>query len=228
VLFALLALVLESTVTGPCPEQEGVPPTIRLGLNSQRVLKLPGVVSWRFTNPGVLELKPLNATEWLVVGAAAGSGELQLSREGDAGVVTYRVDVVKMDACGMRIVELEKIFPCGATLELRMLGDRLFLDGEAGSLEEWSATRLTLQKYPSIVVLGRLKPAVIERAFRDANAALAAAGFPKAHFERVGDTVFLEGEVPEGDQRRLEAASAEWKKKLEGALWKPAARDAGP
>jgi pilus assembly protein CpaC len=127
--------------------------------------------------------------------------------------------VVKHSAgCELRIVELAKAFPCGSTLEVKLIGDRLYLDGEASSIEEWRVLFEVLKRYPSVILLGHLKPQVIEQEFRAADAGLQAAGLTRAHWTRAGDTVLLEGEVPEDQQPTLRAVDEIWRPRLELVL----------
>ena len=214
-LAVLVALLLQGPVSPPCPATD----VIRIGMGTQKVLKVSSPSVLRSSNPGIVELKLINSDQLLLAGVAQGTTTLSFEQNG--GVRSYRVQVEKLEGCGLGIVELENAFPCGSTLQLRMLGDRIYLDGEASSFEEWRAAFTVVEKYPSVVVLGRLKAEVVDRAFVEAEAALRGVGLSRVHWVRAGNSVLLEGEIPEDNRPRLRAVEAEWRPKLELLLARP-------
>jgi pilus assembly protein CpaC len=214
-LAVLVALLLQGPVSQPCPATD----VIRLGMGTQKLLAVSSPSALRSSNPGIVDLKQISPNQLLLIGASQGT--TTLSFEQDGGVRSYRVQVEKLEGCGLGIVELANAFPCGSTLQLRMLGDRIYLDGEASSFEEWRAAFTVVDKYPSVVVLGRIKPEVVDREFVEAEAALRGVGLSRVHWVRAGNSVLLEGELPEEDRPRLRAVEAEWRPRLELLLSRP-------
>ena len=198
----VLVVVLGGSPVGKvCPPPDGGVQEIRLGVGTQKVLTVKGPVSEvRVINPEVVDVEVLGTQQLLLIGAGEGLARLEFRDHGELRRYGVRGRLAQL--CGLRIAELDALFPCDSTLELRMIGDRVYLDGEASSAAEWDAALLVAERYPTVTVLGRVKAEVIAALFREANVALGREGFPRARFVRAGDAVLLEGEVPEGDEKK--------------------------
>lgn len=212
----LLALVLSVPVAEACPPAPGVE-RVALSVGSQKVLTISPGGTVRVAPPGVVEVSQVKPNQLLLTGAGVGTATLQLDVP-ERPSRSVSIVVKQYSGCELRIVELAKAFPCGSTLEVKMIGDRLYLDGEASSVEEWRVLFEVLKRYPGVILLGHLKPQVIEQEFRAADAALQAAGLARAHWTRAGDSVLLEGEVPEDQQPALRAVDEAWRPRLELVL----------
>lgn len=220
----IAALVLANPIGSDCPAEPdaGFYGTVTLGQGSQKVLRAPFVGEPRFVAPqNVAEFKSLGNDQLLIIGVGPGQGELQLGAR-DGGVLRYGIRVRRMDVCGMVPVEVKELFPCGSTLDVKMVGDRFILDGLASSVAEWKAARVAVERFKgAVVVLGKLDPAVLEKTLRDANTDLSRSGLGRLRFSVVGDQPMLEGDFVEGDGARVEALRARWMPELDAATWKP-------
>lgn len=224
----LLAIVLSIPITKDCPEDVGLG-LITLGEGSQKVLKVPPVGEPTFSEAGVVELKRVENGLLLIIGLKSGVGNLKLPNPDGGAPLYYRVRVRKQDLfCASPSDDFRALFPCSSTLDFDIVGDRIVLDGKASTLAEWGGARKAVEQF-GVLLLGRPSADVLPRTLSEANLALQRAGFPRARFAVAGDVVLLEGEVPEGERKRLEAVEREWRPKLELAVWKPkpAARDGG-
>jgi pilus assembly protein CpaC len=167
-----------------------------------------------------VDLKTLGKSQLLIIGASEGSTTVWLDE--DAGVRTLHVNVRKGEGCSIN--GLAKLFPCGSTLEMKMVGDRIYLDGEASSFEEWSAAFAVVKEYPGVVVLGHLKPDVVEHTFVEADAALMRAGLGRLRWARAGESVHLAGERAVDDAAKIAALETQWRPTLEMVLSRPPVR----
>ncbi len=196
----------------------GAPTVLNMGLNTQRTLKIDTSGTVRFSNPTVATLSVVEPGVVLVTGIGEGRGEVVQTLDG--GVRRWPVRVRKVDL-GHRLVDLSEFFPCGSTLEVRVIGNRVYLDGEASSLDEWRAAVAVTDKWPSVVVLGHLKKDVVELVFAEAQLALKDAGLLRARWVRAGEVALLEGSTEEHQVEKLRALADDWRPKLTLALTKP-------
>lgn len=209
-LAALLSLVLTGPVGEVCPPAPGVV-RVSLLLGTFKVLPLEG--SLRLAPEGVVEVTRLGPKEVQVKSVSVGVATLWVDEVADRPPRTLSI-VVRSGADPL-LPELRKAFPCGSTLELKLVGDRIFLDGEASSVEEWRAAFEAVRRFPRLVVLGHLKPELIDAQFRAANAALLGARLRGVQWVRAGQQVLLEGAVEADQQPVLAALDAEWRPRLE-------------
>ena len=221
-LLPLVTMVLAWPVARPCRPTDGGMPVVYLGVGTQKVVHVDSPTTVRTTRSGVVDVRVVSPTLLLIIGA--GKGRTQVRVEEDGGVRGWSVEVATGDDCDLCINELAKIFPCGSTLEMRMVGERIFLEGEASSVEEWRRTFVVVQQFANVVVLGHPKPEVVELAFREADAALSGAGFSQTRWVRAGEAVLLEGSVAEEDLPKLRALEADWRPKLEALVTRPRRR----
>lgn len=213
----LLAMLLQVPVAQPCADKD----TVVLGVGTQKVVGMSDPSMLRATNPGVVDLKTIGKRQLLIIGASEGNTTVFLAEDG--GVRSFRVFVRKGgDGCFTN--PLANQFPCGSTLEMKMVGDRTYLEGEASSLEEWRAAFAVVAKHPFVFVLGRLKADVVEHTFVEAEAALLRAGLGRLRWVRAGESVSLEGGRSEEDDARRAAVEAEWRPVLEMVLSRPVSR----
>lgn len=222
----LVALVVQVPVRGPCLVDDAGVPAVILGVGTQKVVTVNAPGSLRSLAPGVVDLKVLDPSHLLIIGQRAGT--TRVFAEEDGGVRTWLVHVMPPIERDLYISELEKLFPCGSTLDQKTVGAQLFLDGEASSAEEWRAALTVAAKFRSVTVRGRLKSEVIDRGFLEAQAALRAAGFANVKWVRAGEVVLLEGAAPDEERSRLRALEAQWRPRLELLVSIPKSKDGGP
>jgi hypothetical protein len=210
----VVALLAQMPVAKPCPDPDG----FQLGVGTQKILGVDPSSVVRSSNPEVVQLRVFERKQLVVIGASEGTATVWIEGA-DGGVRSFRVDVLIADGCtGRHRIEPPLPFPCGSTLQVRILGGRMFIEGEASSVEEWRVLLAITLQYPSVAVRGRLKPEVVERTFAEAGAALERAGLGRMRWVYARNVLRLEGECAEGDGDTLAALEAEWRPKLELVL----------
>lgn len=211
----MLPLILTVALgTGPCPPKPGEV-RIHLGVGTQKVVTVPGLRGTLDGEPrGIAEVKWLGQNQLLIIGA--GAGRATLTTFGAEGRKELTVDVSSYDrACG--IFEIDKFIPCDSQLKVRMVGDRIYLEGNLDTLEDWKAVR-KLKTYNNVVSFVKLAPRFVDRAVHDANLALLKAGFERTRVVVAGTRAILEGDVPEGNESRARALATPWMEWIESLL----------
>jgi len=218
---ALLVMLAQPRTVGPGPCSDPTRETIRIGVGMQKVLNVPG---WRGTSRSSdgFDVKSIGNDQLLLIGVSAGNHVFTLL--GPSGLKEYSVEVREQGGCTLIISELPKRFPCGSTLTYRMIGDRVFLDGVASSLEEWRIALALAGEYPSVVILGKPAAGIIERELSEANLEIWRAGYLDVYLFRVGNEVFVGGRDSEGEGWAKAAATVVPRRNRVQALMPPPLR----
>lgn len=192
---AIVAVVLAQLWHRDCPPPPGEQ-GIFLGVGTQKVLNFKGLKATLMRREVPFELKDLGHDQLLIIGDHAGHATLTVFDGEGRHDFEVRVRVGSLDTI---ITNVGQYSPCGVTTTARMVGARYFIEGEASSLEEWAGIRKLVAAQPNVTVLAHLAPKLVEQEIWGANHALWRAGFPDAHFERVGNEILVEGQYPEGE-----------------------------
>jgi hypothetical protein len=203
VLPLLISLALSA---GPCPAKPGEL-RVRLGQSTQKLVTIPGLRGTALIGvPTVVGVKWIGENQLLISGA--GVGNATITTFGTEGRKELFVEVSNYDrGCG--IFEIDKIIPCDSQIKVRMVGDRIYLEGHADTYEDWKAVR-KLKTYGNVISFVKLNPRFADRAVHDANLALLKAGFERVRIVVAGTRAILEGDVPEGNERRIRALATPW------------------
>lgn len=182
---------------GPAAAAADDPFHLVLAVGSQKVLPVARLKAVAVAAPDVLDVRPLSSSELLLVGQAAGHSDLTVFRD-DGTHAVYRVDVAK-DGPADESSSLRSAFKDSPDLAVELLGDRTFLTGLFGSVEDYERSLL----FPHAVCLARLDPRVVRAAVARVNEALARSGLKNAHAVLHGpSTLALEGVVQDTEEKQ--------------------------
>ncbi|HEY3451229.1 MAG TPA: pilus assembly protein N-terminal domain-containing protein [Myxococcales bacterium] len=161
-----------------------------LGVRAQKVLPVSHLKAVAVAAPEVLDVRALNSGELLLVGLAAGHSDLTVFH-GDGTHVVYQVEVAK-DGPADDTSALRSAFKDSPNLAVQLAGDRIFLTGLFGSLEDYEQSLY----FPRVVCLAKLDPKVVRSRVAMVNDALARSGLKHAQAVLHGpSTLALEGLV---------------------------------
>ncbi len=128
---------------------------IHLGVGTQKVINVPGIARVAIGDPGVTDVKPLGSTQLLLVGTAEGRSVLKVWKS-DGTLLSYRLQVRKKDP-NESIMELQKLLDDCEGVKVKMVGDRIFVDGRTYNDDDRERIAKVVALYPSVVDL--TKPA---------------------------------------------------------------------
>jgi len=192
--------------------------TIQLGVGTQRVLSIPGGVSRvAVGDPNVADVKPLGSNQLLIIGGQVGRTTLLVWRNRggrDSHSIVVRSVSVDETAAEVRSLlgEVEGIL-------VHSVGDRVLVDGEALTAEDFRRSEEVVAMYPSVHSLVKLSPWARAQIAKELNAAFAGANLPAATATVVGNTIFLEGSVEsESDLRKATLIAQAHGQKVESLL----------
>jgi len=213
----LLPHLLALAVLGASPAPDAGasvtdPSSFVLGLGAQMVLPVKHLKAVAATAPSVLDVRPLGPGVLLLVGLDAGHSDLLVARD-DGSQDVFTVEIMD-DPPDDEASSVRSIFPESPDLTIRIIGDRVFLTGLFGSLEDVERSL----RYPNAVCLARLDPKVVQAKVDEVNAALAHASLKGAQAVLHGSgTLVLEGTVQDPEDK----AKAQ---KIADALFGPVAQ----
>jgi pilus assembly protein CpaC len=179
---------------------------IALRPGGQKILNFPGVTHVAIGDPKVADVKTLGASQFLLVGLSVGDSGLMLFREGRAPA-SYTIRVRNSEGCG--ILEIHELLPRNRKSSVRMVGDRIFIDGEVGSLEELKGLLVLFELYPQVKNLAHLDPKLVQAAADSINDAFVRAGLKDVRAVLSGDDIVLEGAIADDLERRKAQAMAD-------------------
>ncbi|MGC4120911.1 MAG: mucoidy inhibitor MuiA family protein [Myxococcales bacterium] len=130
--------------------------TIMLGVGTQKVLNVPGLARIAIGDPATCEVKPLGSSQLLMVGMAEGRTTV-LAWKTDGTRVSYTVSVRKKDP-NESIEEVRKLLGDREGISVRMIGDKVFLDGYAYTEDDKERVDQIVALYPSIKSFVKLAP----------------------------------------------------------------------
>ena len=200
---------------GPCREVKGEQRVV-LGKGLQKVVTVPGLHATAFTGEDekIADVRMIGQDQLLIVGW--GEGLARVSTFGSEGRRELVVGVVINNGWD-GISDISRIFNCDTRIETRMVGDRIYLEGNAETLDDWHSVRKA-RTFSNVVSFVKLNPRFADRALHDANQTLLKAGFTTARVVVAGKKALLEGDVPAGDEERVRALIAPWITWLESLL----------
>ncbi|MBS2031561.1 MAG: pilus assembly protein N-terminal domain-containing protein [Deltaproteobacteria bacterium] len=167
--------------------------TIALGVGSQKVISVSNVAKIAVGDPNVADVKPVGSNQILVVGMAEGRTTLIIFRTSGQRL-TYLISVRKQDPNEV-IGEIRKLLGDREGITVRMVGDRIYLDGQAYTAEDNERVTQITQLYPNVKSFVKVAPNAKKLVANNLNAALQKAGLKNVQANVVGTTIFLEGSV---------------------------------
>ena len=187
-----IALTVALVSAGALAQSEGA--TIHLGAGQQKTLALHDVQRVAIGDPDVADVKQLGAgNELLITGVGEGRTSLLVwQRTGRR--LSYAVVVRKQDPREVAS-EIRALIGDREGIRIRLVGDRVYLDGETLTADDQDRVQQVAAMYPQVRSFVRPSPAS-RRLVADAiNRALQRAGLEGVEATVAGGTVLLEGRV---------------------------------
>jgi pilus assembly protein CpaC len=189
-LFAACALLL---CASPARAQsEGS--TISLGVGQQKIITVSNVQRVAIGDPEIADVKQVGGgNELLVTGVAEGRTSLLVWRVNDSRI-SYLVVVRKQDPKEV-VSEVRALLGDREGIQIRVVGDRVYLDGETITTDDYERVQQIIALYPSVKSFVRPSGNAKKLAAESLNRAFQKAGLKGVTATVLGGTIFLEGWV---------------------------------
>ncbi|XXF75476.1 pilus assembly protein N-terminal domain-containing protein [Myxococcaceae bacterium GXIMD 01537] len=195
--------------------QEGS--TISLGVGTQKVLPVPGVTRVALGDQSIAEVKTLGSGQLLITGQSEGKTTL-LVWKGNGQRVSYLIAVRKQDPTEVT-GEIKKLLGEIEGVTVRMVGDRIYLDGQAYTTQDADRIEQVVSLYPNVKSFVKIAPNAKKLVAQNLNAAFQKAGLKNVQANVVGSTIFLEGSVEsQQDLQKAELITKAIGEKVENLL----------
>ncbi len=212
---AVPLLALSVLVSSIAFGQEGG--SIAIGVGTQKVLTVPGVNRVAIGDPSVINVTTLGSNQLLVNGLAEGKTTL-LVWKANGQRVNYIVAVRKQDPNEV-IAEIKKLLGEIEGVNVRMVGDRIYLDGQAYTQADADRIDQVAGLYPNVKSFVKIAPNAKKLVAQNLNAAFQKAGLKNVAANVVGSTIFLEGSVEsQQDLQKAELITKAIGEKVENLL----------
>ncbi|HEY0840267.1 MAG TPA: pilus assembly protein N-terminal domain-containing protein [Vulgatibacter sp.] len=192
--------------------------TIQLGVGTQKVLTISGGVSRvAVGDPNVADVKPVGSNQMLVIGGQVGRTTLIVWKSNGA-ILSYLV-VVRSVSTDETAAEIRTLLGDVEGIVVHAVGDRVLLNGEALSADDFRRAEEVVSVYPSVKSFVKLSPTARRQVASRLNDAFVQAGLRRAEATVVGTTIFLEGSVEdESELRKAELIAKAHGEKVENLL----------
>ncbi len=210
-----LATTVVLLTTSAAMAQEGG--SISLGVGTQRVLTIPGIQRVAVGDPAIADVKTIGNNQLLVIGSSEGKTTL-LIWKGSGQRINYLVSVRKQDPNEV-IGEIKKLLGEIEGVTVRMVGDRIYLDGQAYTQADADRIDQVVGLYPNVKSFVKIAPNAKKLVAQNLNAAFQKAGLKNVQANVVGSTIFLEGSVEsQQDLQKAELITKAIGEKVENLL----------
>lgn len=204
----LLAAVLLATpalATPALADSDGG--ILNLGVGQQKVIRVANVARVAIGEPEVADVKQVGGGgELLITGVGEGRTSLLVWRTGGSRL-SYAVVVRRQDPRELAS-ELRALLGEREGVEVRAVGDRVVLEGETVTSDDWDRVQQVIQLYPSVKSFVRPSGNARRLAAEALNRAYQKSGFTGVQARVVGSTLMLEGSVESReDLKALEAVT---------------------
>ena len=212
---SLLALVLVAGLPGEALAQEGT--QLSLGVGTQKVVSVPGITRIAVGDPAIADVKTIGNNQILVIGAGEGKTTL-LVWKSSGQRVSFLVSVRKQDPSDV-INEIKKLLGEIEGVSVRMVGDRIYLDGQAYTTQDAERIEEVVNLYPNVKSFVKVAPNAKKLVAQNLNNAFQKAGLKNVQANVVGATIFLEGSVEsQQDMQKAELITKAIGEKVENLL----------
>ncbi len=196
--------------------QEGT--SLSLGVGTQKVITIPGGISRiAVGDPSVADVKTIGNSQILIIGSGAGKTTL-LVWKGNGQRISYLVSVRTQDPNEV-ISEIKKLLGDIEGVSVRMVGDRIYLDGQAYTTQDADRIDQVVGLYPNVKSFVKIAPNAKKLVAQNLNAAFQKAGLKNVSANVVGATIFLEGSVEsQQDLQKAELITKAIGEKVENLL----------
>ena len=173
--------------------------TISLGVGQQKVIQVGNVARVAIGEPEVADVKQVGGGgELLVTGVGEGRTSLLVWRTNDSRL-SYLVIVRKQDPREV-VSEVRALLGEREGIQIRVVGDRVFLDGETITTDDYERVQQITQLFPSVKSFVRPSGNAKKLAAEALNRAFQKNGLKAVQAGVVGATIFLEGWVESQDE----------------------------
>ncbi len=210
-----LATVSVLVMSSVALAQEGG--TIALGVGTQKVITVPGIQRVAIGDSAVANVTTLGGNQLLVNGSAEGKTTL-LVWKNTGQRLSYLISVRKQDPNEV-IAEIKKLLGEIEGVTVRMVGDRIYLDGQAYTQNDADRIEQVVNLYPNVKSFVKIAPNAKKLVAQNLNAAFQKAGLKNVAANVVGSTIFLEGSVEsQQDLQKAELITKAIGEKVENLL----------
>ena len=191
----LLAALLLASTSAVAQTDQG---TISLGVGQQKVIQVSNVARVAIGEPDVADVKQVGGgNELLVTGVGEGRTSLLVWRTNDTRL-SYVVIVRKQDPKEV-VSEVRALLGDREGIQIRVVGDRVYLDGETITTDDYERVQQITTLYPSVKSFVRASGNAKKLAAEALNRAFQKNGLRGVSATVVGSTIFLEGWVESPD-----------------------------
>jgi pilus assembly protein CpaC len=193
----LLAVLLPASSSFAQPDG-GV---IALGVGQQKVLQIADVSRVAIGEPEIADVKQVGSgSELLITGLGEGRTSLLVWRR-NRGRLSYLVTVRAQDPKEL-VSEVRALLGDREGIQVRVVGENVYLEGEALTPGDWSRVQEVAQLFPAVRSFVRPSASARKLAADELNRALARAGFPGVSASVAGDALLLEGSVESDEEMK--------------------------
>src|SRR5437762_4514260 len=176
----------------PLAQPEGG--VISLGVGQQKVIQLGSVARVAIGEPEIADVKQVGGRgELLLTGVGEGRTSLLVWRSNDTRI-SYVVVVRRQDPKEL-VSEVRALLGDREGIQVRVVGDRVLLDGETVTTGDYERVTQILQLYPSVKSFVRASGNARKLAAESLNRALQKNGLRGVSAAALGSSLVLEGSV---------------------------------
>src|SRR5260370_4572925 len=187
--FALAALLLFCAAQARAQTDSG---TISLGVGQQKVIQVANVARIAIGDPDVADVKQVGGgNELLITGVGEGRTSLLVWRNNDARL-SYLIVVGTQDPKEV-VREVRALLGDREGIQIRVVGDRVSLDGETITTDDYERVQQVTQLYPSVKSFVRPSGNAKKLAAEALNKAYQKNGRKGVQANVIGSTLLLEG-----------------------------------
>ncbi len=187
----LLGGLMVLAVVSPAIAQDGN--NIALGVGTTRLLPIVGIKSVAITSKEIADVTIVDGNKVLLNGISPGRTSLTVFKTSGQHV-TFSVSVRAVDV-GEQIQEIKKLLGEIEGVTTRLVGDRIYLDGQAYTQSDADRITQVVTLYPNATNFVKIAPNAKKLVAQNLNAAFQKSGLKNVQANVVGATIFLEGSV---------------------------------
>lgn len=166
--------------------------SVAIGVGTQKVINVPGIARIAIGDSNIADVKVLGTSQVLIVGKQEGRTTLLLWKS-NGSRLNFMVNVRKKDPNEL-IEEIKRLLGDREGITVRMVGDRIYLDGYAYTTDDKERVDEIVQIYSgNVQSFVKYAPNAKKLVANNLNAALQRAGLKNVQATVVGTQIFLEG-----------------------------------
>ncbi|HLT28731.1 MAG TPA: pilus assembly protein N-terminal domain-containing protein [Myxococcaceae bacterium] len=167
--------------------------TVALGVGQNKTISIPGVRRLAPGNENVLRVQHLGGSQVLLTGVSEGRTTL-IAFRASGQQITYNIVVRQQDPNEV-MSEIKRLLGDIEGVTVRLVGDRIYLDGQAYTTTDANRIEEVVELYPNVKSFVKIAPNAKRLVAQNLNAAFQKAGLRNVQANVVGSTIFLEGSV---------------------------------